>query len=80
MDQNTPLQLSVIISTYNQPAWLHKVLIGYEQQTYPHFEVIIADDGSGEETRQLIEQHQKKGKLNIRHVWHEDRGFQKRRY
>ncbi len=77
MDQNTPLQLSVIISTYNQPAWLHKVLIGYEQQTYPHFEVIIADDGSGEETRQLIEQHQKKGKLNIRHVWHEDRGFQK---
>ncbi len=72
-----PLPISVIISTYNQPEWLHKVLLGYEQQTYPHFEVLIADDGSGEATRGLIGRHQKERNFSIRHVWHEDNGFQK---
>lgn len=77
MRTEEPLQISVIISTYNQPAWLDKVLLGYEKQAYTHFEVLIADDGSGEETKALIERHQQRGKLPIRHVWHEDRGFQK---
>jgi GT2 family glycosyltransferase len=71
------LQISVIISTYNQPEWLHKVLMGYRQQTYPHFEVVIADDGSGEATRELISRHQEESPFAIRHIWHEDNGFRK---
>ncbi|RAV97842.1 glycosyltransferase family 2 protein [Pseudochryseolinea flava] len=71
------MKISVIISTYNSPAWLEKVLWGYECQTFKDFEVVIADDGSGEPTRQLIEQFKQAGTLNIIHVWHEDRGFQK---
>ena len=46
--------VSVIVSTYNQPAWLEKVLAGYSGQDYREFELIIADDGSREETRKLI--------------------------
>jgi glycosyltransferase involved in cell wall biosynthesis len=71
------MKVSVIISTYNSPEWLEKVLWGYECQTYKDFEIVIADDGSGEPTKQLIERMKKESPLNIIHVWHEDRGFQK---
>ena len=71
------MKVSVIISTYNSPAWLEKVLWGYECQTYKDFEVVIADDGSAEPTRKLIERFQRESSLAIIHVWHEDRGFQK---
>jgi glycosyltransferase involved in cell wall biosynthesis len=70
-------KISVIISTYNQPEWLQKVLWGYENQTNSAFELIIADDGSTEETRNLIYYFMKRSNLKIVHVWHEDHGFQK---
>lgn len=50
---------------------------GYECQTYKNFEFIIADDGSGQPTRDLIEQFREHGMLEIKHVWHPDNGFQK---
>lgn len=73
----TPQKMGVVITTYNQPKWLKKVLFGYESQSEKHFTVIIADDGSGQETREVIEQFQARGKLNIQHIWHPDNGFQK---
>ncbi|HOX84038.1 MAG TPA: glycosyltransferase family 2 protein [Chryseolinea sp.] len=71
------MKISVIISTYNHPEWLEKVLWGYECQTYKNFEVIIADDGSGEPTRLLVDRFKKSSSLDINHVWHEDVGYQK---
>ena len=71
------MKTSVIISTYNNPAWLEKVMWGYECQTHNNFEFIIADDGSGQPTRDLIEQFRQRGILEIKHVWHPDNGFQK---
>jgi glycosyltransferase involved in cell wall biosynthesis len=71
------ITISVIISTYNHPEWLEKVLWGYEVQTYKNFEIVIADDGSAAETKNLIEKFQNQGILSITHVWHEDNGFQK---
>jgi glycosyltransferase involved in cell wall biosynthesis len=69
--------ISVIISTYNSPEWLTKVLYGYNTQSYRNFEVIIADDGSDERTKKCIEEIQKEVFFPILHVWHEDNGFQK---
>lgn len=71
--------VSVIISTYNQPDWLEKVVLGYASQTYRHFELLVADDGSGPETVARIEQLREKTGLAIRHVWQEDDGFRKTR-
>jgi glycosyltransferase involved in cell wall biosynthesis len=71
------MKVSVVISTYNSPEWLEKVLWGYECQTYRNFELVIADDGSGEETREIIEEFKAHSSLDVIHVWHEDRGFQK---
>ena len=70
-------RISVIISTYNSPLWLEKVLWGYECQTYKDFEVIIADDGSGKIKEKLISRFKNSKTMDIIHVWHEDNGFQK---
>lgn len=69
--------ISVIISTYNQPQWLLKVLHGYECQTYADIEIVIADDGSTDETKAVIEAFSKTSKLHITHIWQEDKGFRK---
>ncbi len=71
------MHLSVIISTYNSPEWLEKVLWGYEQQTYRRFEIVIADDGSDERTRALIDRMRTELAVPITHAWQEDRGFRK---
>ena len=71
------MKLSVIITTYNSEEWLQKVLVGYSVQTEPNFEVVIADDGSTEKTKAIIESFQNQFKFPIVHVWQEDNGFQK---
>lgn len=69
------ITIGVIISTYNNPDWLRKTLWGYAAQTRKADEIVIADDGSGDETRLLI--GSLKPILPIKHVWHEDNGFRK---
>lgn len=71
------MKLSVIITTYNSEEWLRKVLLGYSVQTVDDFEIIIADDGSGSETKALITSFTNQFKYPIIHVWHEDKGFRK---
>jgi glycosyltransferase involved in cell wall biosynthesis len=39
------------------------------------WEVIVADDGSGPATREVIERWQARFPCALRHVWHEDTGF-----
>lgn len=71
------LRISLVLSTYNSPAWLEKVLWGFAAQTYRDFEIVISDDGSRDDTRQLIDRMRPAVGVDIQHVWHEDRGFQK---
>ena len=71
------MRLSVIISTYNQPQWLEKVVWGYTARTHRDFEIVIADDGSAEETGSTIDRLRRETGLTIRHLWHEDQGFRK---
>jgi len=78
MQQVVP-KISIIVSTYNSEAWLEKVLWGFNCQTFKDFEVVIADDGSGPKTLELIEAMQKKVLFPIVYVWQEDEGFQKSR-
>jgi glycosyltransferase involved in cell wall biosynthesis len=71
------MRVSVIISTYNSPKWLEKVIWGYRAQNYPQFELVVADDGSDQETASLVNRLRKKTGLTLHHVWHEDHGFRK---
>ncbi|RMD81181.1 MAG: glycosyltransferase [Candidatus Dadabacteria bacterium] len=69
--------VTVVISTYNQPDWLEKVLWGFLTQSIQPDEIIVADDGSTMETAALIERARTELLLPIEHLWHEDRGFRK---
>lgn len=69
--------LSVILSTYNAPDELERTLWGYLAQTRTDFEVVVADDGSGPETSDRIEQLRAPTGLAISHVWQKDDGFRK---
>lgn len=70
-------QVSLIISTYNRPAALDRVLAGVAAQTVVPAEVLVADDGSGDDTRHRIAAWRRRLPCPLRHVWHEDDGFRK---
>jgi glycosyltransferase involved in cell wall biosynthesis len=68
---------SVLLATYNQPEQLALALCGYARQSTHDFEVVIADDGSDERTRAVIERHRDEFPVPLRHIWQEDQGFWK---
>ncbi|MFQ3575188.1 MAG: glycosyltransferase [Cytophagales bacterium] len=72
---NRSLPVSLAITTFNRHDALNAVLKSVEKQTIKPVEVIIADDGSGDETLRLIEEWRLKASINIVHVWHDDLGF-----
>lgn len=69
------MRISVIITTYNRPDALVKVLEGLQCQTIPADEVIVADDGSGPETAEMIRGFMTDFLCPLYHVWQEDCGF-----
>ncbi|HEX7050517.1 MAG TPA: glycosyltransferase family 2 protein [Longimicrobiales bacterium] len=71
------MDVAVILSTYEWPRALELSLWGYAVQSYRDFQIVIADDGSGPETRALIERMRRQTGLDLVHVWQEDRGFRK---
>ena len=71
------MHFSVIISTYNKPDFLERVLWGYAAQSRRDFQIVVADDGSGPATADLIRRMRTDAGLDLLHVWHEDRGFRK---
>lgn len=68
---------SVVFSTYNQPDWLEKTLLGFAAQDRADFEVVVADDGSREETRERIEALRPRLPFALQHLWQPDEGFRK---
>jgi len=71
------VRISVIVSTYEQPRWLELVLWGFAAQTRRDFELLVADDGSGEATRAVIRRFEEESGIPVVHVWHPDDGFRK---
>ena len=71
--------VSTIITTYNSPGKLDLVLCGMTRQHRPPDEVLIADDGSSEETSDLIASWTRKLGKDLKHIWQCDRGFRKTR-
>jgi len=69
------MRIAVVITTYNRPDALAAVLDGYVAQEDGGFELVVADDGSTDETRKLIEAYRARAGVPLRHVWQEDRGF-----
>lgn len=71
------MRVAIIISTFDSPEWLDRVLVGYRHQTHVPWQVVVADDGSGAETMAVVERHRRKGLPQVEHVWHHHDGFRK---
>ena len=69
------MKLSLVITTYNWPEALSLVIESIKNQTILPDEVIIADDGSTQETKDLITSFNKGSDINIIHAWQEDIGY-----
>jgi len=67
--------ISVIVSTYNRPDALSATLRALGRQTAGNFEIVVADDGSGPATRDVVNVWKPKLGIPLSHVWQEDRGF-----
>lgn len=74
----TPAKISVIVTTYNAPVFLELVLRSLAAQDRDgrgRFEVVVADDGSGPETRALLERLRPDLPYPLVHAWQPDTGF-----
>jgi len=67
--------ISVILTTYKREDALGAVLRGLARQSDRAFEIIVADDGSGPATRELVERGASDLDVVLKHVWQADRGF-----
>ncbi len=66
--------VSVIIPCYNHAHFLGEAISSVINQTYPHIEIIVVDDGSTDDTAQVA-----KAYPNIRYVWQKNLGLSRAR-
>ena len=69
------MKVSVVVTTYNWPAALDRVLDSLSRQSWTDMEVIVADDGSRPETAAMVDDWAKHTRFPLRHAWQEDLGF-----
>lgn len=71
------MKTALLVSTYNWPEALALFLKSVEEQSEAPDELLIADDGSTQETTKLIDEFKMRTTLHVIHVWHEDDGFKR---
>jgi glycosyltransferase involved in cell wall biosynthesis len=67
--------ISLVVSTYEAPRHLEAVLRALADQSERRFEIVVADDGSGPATREVVEEWQRTFGDRLEHVWQPDKGF-----
>nr|WP_317630834.1 glycosyltransferase family 2 protein [uncultured Flavobacterium sp.] len=71
------MKTALLISTYNWPQALEVIFKSILNQTKMPDQILIADDGSREDTKQVIEKFKNQIKVPVLHFWQEDIGFRK---
>lgn len=73
-----PKPVSLFLSTYEQPFHLRLVFEALLRQSFRDFEILVCDDGSGAETKRIIDDYRRRSTdIPIRHFWQENLGFRK---
>ncbi|TRX72019.1 glycosyltransferase family 2 protein [Carboxylicivirga sp. M1479] len=68
-------KVSLFLTTYNWSEALQLCLLSISKQTHMPDEVIVADDGSGNETKLVVERMKENFPCPLIHVWQEDEGY-----
>jgi len=71
------VKVSLLVCTYNWPEALELVLKSIQNQVQLPDEVLVVDDGSTNDTNELIRKYQTSFPIPLQHVWHPDDGFRK---
>lgn len=58
LNQNQTIKVSIITPAYNAARFISEAIESVLQQTYPHWEMIIVDDCSTDETTRIIQDYQ----------------------
>jgi len=73
------MTLTLVVNTFNQPEYLRRVLRAISNQTAPPAELVLADDGSDDETREVFEDWAAGQAYPCASVWQERAGFRRAR-
>src|SRR4030065_2324353 len=66
-------QVSVIIPTYNRANFLKKAIKSVLHQTFKDFELIVVDDGSSDNTKEIVSRFIKDG-AKIKYIYQKNSG------
>ena len=66
--------ISIIIPCYNASAFLDDCMTSLTEQTYKDFEVICINDGSGDDTLQILKQYLQKDEFKLQIIDKENQG------
>jgi glycosyltransferase involved in cell wall biosynthesis len=72
---STAPRLAIVVSTYESAEPLHAVLWGLAEQSDPGFVLVVADDGSGSDTKAVVDRWRSRFGERLLHVWQPDEGF-----
>ena len=70
-------KVSIIIPTYNTAQFLSEAIDSVLNQTYTDFELIVVDDGSTDNTVEILKRYQQNSYIHCRFETHADRGTAK---
>ncbi len=69
------MKISVATPTYNRANTLDRVFNSLMSQTFKDFEWIIVDDGSNDDTKELIDSYKKQASFDIKYFYQENNGM-----
>ena len=68
------MKITVLTPTYNRAYIIDRLYKSLVDQTYKNFEWLIVDDGSKDNTKELVDQYIEEEKIKIRYVYQENGG------
>ena len=71
MNNRSPL-ISIIVPAYNRASEIDEFLKSFTRQAVKDFEIVVVDDGSKDNTKDIVEKH--RSNLNINYFYQENKG------
>ena len=68
------MKFSIIISNYNYARYLNAAIESVIAQSYQNFEIIVVDDGSKDNSREVVLKLQEKYPNKIKAIFQENQG------